>query len=123
VVNKRGTNARSLANLQPRRSQGKEKLKLSLLPNTIAWLKKRGNASALIDYMVENAMKGIFTPSLIQEMEALRAENQSLKKRVQELYRLRVLSEKIEAKVNGYKSNNFSKGIEEFKEIFKRMKL
>jgi predicted nucleic acid-binding protein len=101
----------------------KRKLYVTLLPTTIAWLKKRGNASALIDYMVENAMKGLFTPNILEELEALKAENQSLKKRVQEVYQLRVLSEKIEGKVNGYKSNNFSKGIEEFKEIVKRMKL
>jgi hypothetical protein len=122
VVGKRGTNARSLANLHPRRSQSKQDFKVTLLPQTITWLKKRGNASALIDYMVENAAKGLFTPKILEELEMLKAENKALKKRFSELYRLRNLEEKIETKINGYKANNFSKGLAELKEILKGMK-
>jgi hypothetical protein len=116
VVDKRGKNARSLANLRPRK-QEKKYIQVTLLPTTIAWLKKRGNASALIDYMVENAMKGLFTPNLLEEIEALRAENKALKKRVQQHYRLRILLEKIETRLDGYRSNAFGKGMKELKEI------
>lgn len=33
------------------------RIKLSLKPENIQWLKKRGNASALVDYLVEFAQK------------------------------------------------------------------
>jgi hypothetical protein len=51
---KRGTNPRSLSNLNPKaRLLGKVKLNLTVKPETIAWLKKGGNASAKLDYLVD----------------------------------------------------------------------
>jgi hypothetical protein len=116
MVDKRGTNPRSLANLRPKR-RDKKKLYLTLLPNTISWLKSRGNASSLIDYMVENAAKGLFTPDLLERIEILRAENAMLKKQIKELYKLRELEAKIKAKEKGYMTNSFSKGLAQLQEI------
>jgi predicted nucleic acid-binding protein len=92
----------------------KRKLYVTLLPTTIAWLKKRGNASGLIDYMVAQAIKGLFSPSLFEELEVLRAENLTLK---HQRYQLTVLMQKIDARVDGYRSNAFSKGIKELKDV------
>jgi hypothetical protein len=92
----------------------KRKLYVTLLPTTIAWLKKRGNASGLIDYMVTQAMNGLFSPSLFEELETLRAENKTLKR---QSYLLTILMQKIDARVDGYRSNAFGKGIKELKEI------
>lgn len=115
MVNKRGTNPNSLKNLRAQaRFQGKQDIKVSLLPNTIAWLKKQGNASSLIDYMVQQAMNGLFSPSLFEELEVLRAENKTLQ---HQCYRLTVLMQKIDAHADGYRSNAFGKGIKELKEI------
>lgn len=112
---KRGNNPNSLKNLNPQaRSQGKKYIQVTLLPSTIAWLKKRGNASGLIDYMVEQAMKGLFSPSLFEELEILRAENKALKR---QNCMLTILLKKIDEKTEGYRSNSFGKGLKELKEI------
>lgn len=55
---KRQVNPRSLENLKlgaEARNQGKQKFTCTLLPETINWLKARGNASLLIDTLVADA--------------------------------------------------------------------
>ena len=46
-------NPRSLENLKPEnRTRDKQRRNFTLLPSTIAWLSRQGNASAMIDLMV-----------------------------------------------------------------------
>lgn len=52
-------NPNSLKNLNPKAaSKDKVKIHLSLKPETIAWLKKGGNASERVDYMVKAIVEG-----------------------------------------------------------------
>jgi hypothetical protein len=54
----RKVNSRSLSNLNPKaRYLGKVKRTFSLRPETIVWLKKGGNASGKIDYLVESIIQ------------------------------------------------------------------
>jgi hypothetical protein len=55
----RRINERSLANLNPKaRDKGKQDIKLSLRPETIAWLKTGGNASERVDFLVDAIRAG-----------------------------------------------------------------
>lgn len=61
----RQMNERSLENLKlgaQSRDQGKIRTNCTLLPETLAWLKKRGNASHLIDELVKAAKGGELKP-------------------------------------------------------------
>ncbi|MGL5805402.1 MAG: hypothetical protein ACRC11_08155 [Xenococcaceae cyanobacterium] len=52
-------NPNSLANLQPQAaSKDKVRFNLTLKPTTIAWLKKGGNASERVDYLVDAIVEG-----------------------------------------------------------------
>jgi hypothetical protein len=58
---KRNMNPASLENLKmgaASRRQNKVPCNLTLLPETVAWLKKGGNASAKVDEMVGKILKG-----------------------------------------------------------------
>ncbi len=58
---KRNMNPASLENLKMgavSRKQNKVPCNLTLLPETVAWLKKGGNASARVDEMVHKILKG-----------------------------------------------------------------
>lgn len=58
-MQKRSLSPNSLANLNPQaNSKGKQRINLSLLPETIAWLKSGGNASERVDYLVKAIKEG-----------------------------------------------------------------
>lgn len=63
----RKMNPRSLANLSPKAASkgGKQNLKVTLLPDTIAWLKRSGNASQRIEDLVAAARSGTLKPQMI----------------------------------------------------------
>lgn len=57
----RGKHENSLANLKmgsTSRSQGKRRVTVTLLPETIAWLDASGNRSERIDLMVRKILRG-----------------------------------------------------------------
>lgn len=115
-------NERSLANLNPKaRLLGKKEIKLTLKPENILWLKGRGNASALVDYLVEFARN---------EHKKLKEENQRLSEQVnrdkktytQEIAdSLTELVAKSDAGESGYRSNAFGKGLKALKDILARI--
>lgn len=114
----RKINERSLANLDPKaRFMGKTNIKLSLKPETIQWLKKRGNASALVDYLVEFARN---------EHKALKDENQRLREQVKKdkkaylkevIDALNDILAKSDLDESGYRSNAFGKGLKALREL------
>jgi hypothetical protein len=120
-MSRRKVNPRSLVNLSPQaRLIGKQRLNLTVLPKTAHWLKKRGNASDLVDQMVDLASKGIFSPTALREIELIKTQNKVLETKLNFLqYKLKVLEEKIKKKEFGYRFNNFAEGIKELKEILK----
>ncbi|MUL39323.1 hypothetical protein [Gloeocapsopsis dulcis] len=68
----RQINPRSLENLKlgaKARDKGKIRRNTTLLPATIAWLDKRGNASDLIDQLVKAAQRGELKPSDAHEQK------------------------------------------------------
>lgn len=137
---KRTMNPNSLKNLElgaKARYQGKVKATLTLLPTTLSWLKGKGNASRLIDEMVEAARAGQFKPadrdsSQSGELEKLRRELKELR---QELERLRLessntyqenlnlktaivqLQEKTQNRERGYRSNGAGQLIKELQSL------
>lgn len=63
------------------REQGKMRLNVTVLPTTSTWLKGRGNASHMIDELVEAAIVGNLEPAdqPLQKLEELMRENSELK--------------------------------------------
>jgi len=61
----KGKHPNSLENLKMgavSRRQGKKKVTLTLLPETIAWLKSSGNSSERVDEMVRRILNGTLVP-------------------------------------------------------------
>ncbi len=69
------------------REQKKIRLNVTVLPATSTWLKERGNASQMIDQLVEAAMVGNLKPTdhPLQKLEELIRENSELKATLSEL--------------------------------------
>jgi hypothetical protein len=119
----RKMNARSLENLNPKaRYLGKAKIKLTLKPENIEWLKRRGNASALVDRLVEYAR---------DEHKAIVEENKQLKELVgRDRSRyvapiadlLAGLLEKNELGESGYRSNAFGEGLKILKSLLSQLR-
>jgi predicted GNAT family acetyltransferase len=69
------------------RAQGKIRLNVTVLPRTSNWLKGRGNASQMIDQLVEAAIAGDLKtadhPS--EKLEELTRENEELKAALSQL--------------------------------------
>lgn len=90
---KRTMNPNSLKNLElgaKTRYQGKVKATLTLLPDTLSWLKGKGNASRLVDEMVKAARAGQFKPiesdrPKFGQLDALKSENDELYREIEKL--------------------------------------
>ncbi|MGL5881382.1 MAG: hypothetical protein ACRC2V_26930 [Xenococcaceae cyanobacterium] len=100
---------------------GKMQIKLTLKPENIKWLKAEGNASALVDYLVEFARN---------EHKALKDENQRLKeqaKKDKKAYLKEIIAPlndivaKSDRSETGYRSNAFGKGLKALKELLEQL--
>lgn len=115
-------NSHSLKNLAlgaKSRNQGKQRLNVTVLPKTSNWLKGGGNASKLIDELVEAAIAGDLKladnssqklAELIRENEELKAQLSQLRHESQERPDYQVIRDKVLAGLKlgkqapGYKS-------------------
>ena len=126
----KGRNPNSLANLNPKaRYLGKVRCNLSLLPDTLEWLKKSGNASRKIDEMVAIAQQSDNADNLAILGNTYNQEvSESMYKQIEELTseieRLRSIETKVkevlsknESDLRGYKKNSFSQGLLDLKHI------
>lgn len=108
IQKKKRYNSNSLKGLDPKaRYKGKQRIELSLLPDTIIWLKDKGNASGLVDHMVNLAKERNFNPSTIEYKILLQ---------ILELKLLELL-EKNKGGEAGYKTNSFGSGLSDLKEL------
>jgi hypothetical protein len=65
AVTQRGKHKNSLENLKMgaiARKQGKKRVNVTLLPQTLQWLDKSGNRSEMIDEIVRRILKGDLIP-------------------------------------------------------------
>lgn len=130
---KKNVNERSLANLNPKaRYLGKERFNITLMPETIEWLKSGGNASQRIEDLVRAAKaKEIrYQETNLEDThnqnKVLKRENQELIEKLEKLQskldyanqEIKKIVDKAELKESGFKSNAFGQGIKLIKEIY-----
>ena len=111
-------NPNSLANLNPKaRYQGKVRCNLTLMPDTVQWLKGSGNASQRIEELVTMAKTNDNSDNTHNQDSE---EVTMLKKRIEELEHGIadiVLNTRLGTK--GYKRNSFSQGIKDLEALIR----
>jgi hypothetical protein len=89
----RQVNPRSLENLKlgaEARNQDKQRTNLTLLPETVRWLKDSGNASDKVDQLVREAQKNnsVSAPASDQQIEQLQKALKQEREKVKQLERI-----------------------------------
>ena len=94
IVDRRGkerqVNPRSLENLKlgaEARNQDKQRTNLTLLPETVRWLKGWGNASEKVDELVAEARRNnsVSTPAISEQVEQLQKAYEQEREKVKQL--------------------------------------